>query len=192
MRKYIIALTGASGVIYGIRLVEELLKIGVEVHLIASDPACIVIQQELNWEFSSSVEDTFYKYLPGNMVFYNNSDIGACIASGSFLTDGMVVIPCSMSSISNIAHGTSKNLIERAADVMLKEKRQLIVVPRETPLSTIHLKNMLCLSEMGVHVIPAMPGFYSQPQTIDEIVGFLVGKVMDAMNISHNLFQRYE
>ncbi len=192
MKRYIVALTGASGIIYGIRLVEELLKAGFEVHLIVSDPACTVIKQELNWKLDEEVEDTFRKLLPGNLYFYKNYDIGAGIASGSFLTEAMIVIPCSMSSISNIAHGTSKNLVERAADVMLKEKRRLIVVPRETPLSSIHLRNMLLLSEMGVHVVPAMPGFYHRPQTLDEVVDFVVGKVMDAMNIPHSLFQRYK
>jgi len=192
LRRYIVALTGASGVIYGIKLVQELLVRDFEVHLVASQPACEVIKQELGWEFEDSLESTFYRYLPGNMCFYRNSDIAANIASGSFITEGMIVIPCTMSTISAIAHGTSKNLIERAADVMLKEKRRLIVVPREMPLSSIHLRNMLSLAEMGVHVVPAMPGFYNRPRSIDDMIAFVVGKVMDIMRIPHDLFQRYE
>ncbi|MDD4549205.1 MAG: UbiX family flavin prenyltransferase [Syntrophomonadaceae bacterium] len=192
MARYIVVLTGASGVAYGIRLVKELLKRDNEIHLIVSDPACLVIQQELGWGFGDKLEDTFHKYLTGdNLFFYNNSDIGACLASGSFKTDGMIVIPCTMSTVSAIAHGVSKNLIERAADVVIKEKRPLILVPRETPLSVIHLRNLLCLAEMGVHIIPAMPGFYGNAQTIDNIIDFVVGKVMDAMGISHDIYKRY-
>lgn len=192
MKKIIVALTGASGVIYGIRLLEELLKAEIEVHLVASNPACKVLQKELDWEFGDEIEDTFRQHLAGSWFFYDNEKIEAAIASGSFLTDAMIVIPCSMSSIANIANGVSKSLIERAADVILKEKRQLIVVPRETPLSSIHLRNMLSLAEMGVHIIPAMPGFYHRPKSIGEIVNFVVGKVLDAVKIDHHLFKRYE
>lgn len=193
MHRLVVALTGASGVIYGIRLVEELLKKDFEVHLIMSDPARIVLEQELNWEFTNSVEDTFNRYLPSdNLFLYENSNIAAPIASGSFLIDGMVVIPCTMSTVSNIAHGTSKNLLERAADVIIKERRQLIIVPRETPLSSIHLKNMLSLSDLGVHIIPAMPAFYNQPKDINDMINFVVGKVLDALRVEHNLYNRYQ
>ncbi|HBQ27453.1 MAG TPA: aromatic acid decarboxylase, partial [Syntrophomonas sp.] len=131
-------------------------------------------------------------HLPGNnLVYYDNDDIAAVLASGSFQSEGMIVIPCSMSTLSAITYGSSNNLITRVADVMLKEKRQLILIPRETPLSTIHLRNMLLLSEMGVHIVPAMPGFYSKPTSIDEIVDFLVGKVLDLLNIPNDLYNRY-
>jgi len=188
----VLAITGASGVIYGIRMAEELLLRDFEVHLIASDAACIVLEQELDWDFSAGRVQTFCQHLPGsNLVYYDNDDIAAPLASGSFLTQGMIVMPCTMSTLSAIAYGSSNNLISRVADVMLKEKRQLILVPRETPLNTIHLRNMLLLSEMGVHIVPAMPGFYSKPTSIDEIVNFLVGKVLDLLNVPNDLYNRY-
>ncbi|MGI6413945.1 MAG: UbiX family flavin prenyltransferase [Syntrophomonadaceae bacterium] len=192
MKKYIIALTGASGIIYGIRLAKELLSRGFEVHLIVSEPACIVMKQELIWEWNENLAQTLKKHLSGNICCYNNSDISASIASGSFRTDGMIVIPCTMSTVANIAHGISRDLITRAADVQLKERRPLILVPRETPLNSIHLRNMLSLSEMGVHIIPAMPAFYHQPKTIDDMVLFIVGKVLDVMGIDHDLYCRYK
>ncbi len=192
LHKLVVALTGASGVIYGIRLIEELLKLDIEVHLIFSAPAQIVLEQELDWDFSDSIVGTFRKKLPHeNLFLYDNENIAAPIASGSFLVDGMVVIPTTMSTVSNIAHGTSKNLIERAADVMIKEKRPLLIVPRETPLSSIHLRNMLDLSNIGVHIIPAMPAFYNDPQSIDDMISFVVGKVLDALRIKHDLYARY-
>ncbi|MGR6836268.1 UbiX family flavin prenyltransferase [Syntrophomonas erecta] len=186
MARYIIAITGASGVVYGVRLVEELLTREYEIHLVLSEAARVVLHQEMDWEVNQELP------LSGkNLRIYENSNIAAPIASGSFLVDGMVVIPCSMASVSALAQGAADNLLERAADVMLKERRPLIIVPRETPLNTIHLRNLLTLSEIGVHIIPAMPGFYSHPQTIDDIVNFIVGKVLDAMEINHNLFKRY-
>ncbi len=192
MKRMVLAITGASGVVYGIRMAEELLIRDFEVHLIASDAACIVLEQELDWDFSSGRTQTFYQRLPkGNLIYYDNDDIAAPVASGSFLSNGMMVMPCTMSTLSAIAHGSSNNLITRAADVMLKEKRQLILVPRETPVNTIHLRNMLLLSEMGVNIVPAMPGFYSKPTGIEEIVDFLVGKVLDLINVSHDLYHRY-
>ncbi|MEN6325291.1 MAG: flavin prenyltransferase UbiX [Syntrophomonas sp.] len=193
MPRYIVALTGASGVIYGIKLTAELLSRGFEVHLISSDAARLVIEQELSWVFESSLEATLSKYLPeGKLFLYANNAIASSIASGSFLIDGMIIIPCTMATLSAVANGSSRSLLERAADVVLKEKRPLIIVPRETPLSSIHLKNMLTLSEMGVHIIPAMPAFYHKPQNIDDMVAFVVGKVLDAMHIQHDIFQRYE
>lgn len=193
MPKYIVAMTGASGVIYGIKLTAELLSRGFEVHLVSSDAARLVMEQELPWVFESSLEATLSKYLPeGKFFFYANDAIASSIASGSFLIDGMVIIPCTMATVSAVANGSSRTLLERAADVVLKEKRPLIIVPRETPLSSIHLRNMLTLSEMGVHIIPAMPAFYHQPQNIDDMVAFVVGKVLDAMHIRHDIFQRYE
>lgn len=193
MSRYVVAITGASGVIYGIRLVQELLQRDHEIHLIASKPALIVAEQELGWKCSGPWEETWHRYIPGEKLFcYDNSDIAARTASGSFITQGMIIIPCSMSTVAAVANGLSNNLIERTADVMLKEKRRLIIVPRETPLSSVHLRNMLTLADMGVHLIPAMPGFYHNPHTIEDLIDFLVGKVMDGMGINHNLFKRYE
>ncbi|NLJ72088.1 MAG: UbiX family flavin prenyltransferase [Syntrophomonadaceae bacterium] len=192
MPKIVVGLTGASGIVYGIRLVEELLKRDFEVHLVVSNPAKLVLEHELSWDFSDSISTTFQQKLSNNNLFiYNNSDIAAPIASGSFLVESMIVIPCTMSTVSNIANGTSNSLLERAADVVLKERKSLIIVPRETPLSSIHLKNMLALSDMGVHIIPAMPAFYNHPQNIEDMIDFVVGKVLDSLKIEHGLYKRY-
>ncbi|MGE5390332.1 MAG: UbiX family flavin prenyltransferase [Deltaproteobacteria bacterium] len=192
MRKFIVAITGASGVIYGVRLLEELLARDIEVHLVASRAACIVLAEELDWDFSRGPEDAFRQHLPGGRLeYYENDNLAVAIASGSFINDGMVVIPCTMGTLSGIAHGSSGNLLERSADVTLKERRPLILVPRETPLNSIHLRNMLILSEMGAHIIPPMPGFYHHPETLDDIIGFVVGKVMDAMGLEHEIYKRY-
>ncbi|KUG04704.1 3-polyprenyl-4-hydroxybenzoate carboxy-lyase ubix [hydrocarbon metagenome] len=192
-KKYIVAISGASGAIYGIRLLQELLLRDNELHILVSDPAALVINHELGWDLSDSLEKTIRKHLPdGNMCFYDNNDIAAPLASGSFITDAMVIIPCSMACVSGIATGNSRSLMERTADVMLKERRQLILVPRETPLHSIHLRNMLTLSDLGVHLIPAMPAFYHQPRTVEDMIDFIVGKVMDALDINHNVFPRYK
>lgn len=192
MARYIVGLTGASGVIYGVRLLEVLLQNNFEVHLVVTEPARIVLGQEMAWDMGPGLEEVFRKHFPfGNLIVYENSEIAAPIASGSFRVDGMVVIPCTMASVSAFAHGTASNLLERSADVMIKEKQPLVIVPRETPLSSIHLRNMLTLAEAGAYVIPAMPAFYSHPETIQDLVDFLVGKVLDSLGIEHNLFQRY-
>lgn len=193
MKRYIVALSGASGVIYGIRLIQELSKRGYEVHIIASEPSAKVMTQELGWRIEGNVKEALRRYLAadGNVKIYNNDEIDAAPASGSFLSSGMIVIPCSMASVSAMAHGSARTLLERSADVMIKEKRRLVVVPRETPLSTIHLNNMLTLAQTGAHILPAMPAFYHQPVTVDDLVDFIVGKVLDVLEIPHQLFKRY-
>jgi len=193
LSRYIVTMTGASGVIYGLELIAELLKREHEVHLVVSEPASLVLIQEMNWQNQKSIETALREYLPdGNLYYYQNSDIGARIASGSFIAEAMVIIPCTMSTLASVANGMSNNLIERAADVMLKEHRSLIVVPRETPLSAVHLRNMLRLAEMGVSIVPAMPAFYHRPESLNEIILFIVGKVLDIMRIPHDIFRRYE
>jgi len=193
LSRYIVALTGASGVVYGLQLITELLKREHEVHLVVSEPAALVLRQEMGWQQVSSWEDVIRDHLPpGKLLYYNNSDIAAPIASGSFISDAMVIIPCTMSTLAAVAHGMSGSLIERAADVMLKEQRSLILVPRETPLSAVHLRNMLLLADMGVSIVPAMPAFYHQPESINDLISFMVGKVLDIMQISHDIFRRYE
>lgn len=196
MRRFVVGITGASGVVYGTRLVEALLASGHEVHLVVSEPAVVVATHELGWDFQAGVVETCRREIAGGntgtLRVYENHEIWAPPASGSFPVGGMVVIPCSMSTLSGIAHGSSNNLIERAADVMLKEKRLLVLVPRETPLNVIHLRNMLSLAEMGVSIVPAMPGFYHQPRTVDDMVSFVVGKVMDILAMENRLFKRYE
>jgi 4-hydroxy-3-polyprenylbenzoate decarboxylase len=192
-RPWIIGITGASGVAYGIRLCRYLLNSGHDVHLVVTDAGWRVLHDELGWNVSKRKEilDQEFDSCQGNLTYYPVQDIGAAIASGSFRTQGMVVIPCSMGTLAAIARGASDNLVERAADVMLKEGRQLIVVPRETPLHAIHLENMLILARMGVRIIPAMPAFYQGPQSLSDMVDFIVGKVLDSMGIEHDLFRRW-
>lgn len=193
MSRYIVALTGASGVIYGLQLIAELLAREHEVHMVVSKPAALVLREEMDWPRDIALEDEIRTYLPpGRLVYYDNEDIGAPLASGSFITDGMIIMPCTMSTLAAVAHGMSNNLIERAADVIIKEKRLLILVPRETPLSSIHLRNMLLLADMGAAIVPAMPAFYHRPESIRELISFMVGKVLDIMKISHNIFARYK
>lgn len=196
MDRYVVGITGASGVIYGVRMVEELLAAGCEVHLVVSEPARVVIGQELGWDFAPGLVGTCRRNIDGGkterLLIYDNREIWAPPASGSFRVEGMVVIPCSMSSLAGIAHGSSNNLIERTADVMLKERKTLILVPRETPLNHIHLKNMLYLSEIGALIAPAMPGFYHHPASTKDLVDFVVGKVMDLLGLENQLFKRYE
>jgi 4-hydroxy-3-polyprenylbenzoate decarboxylase len=191
--RWIVGMTGASGAAYGVRLCRFLLDAGCEVHLVVTDAGWRVLHDELGWDVARRKE-TLERELgggSGRLVYYPNQDIGAAVASGSFRVKGMVVIPCSMGTLAGIAHGASDNLLERAADVILKEGRRLIVVPRETPLHEIHLENMLKLARMGTRIIPAMPAFYQKPQTLDDIVDFLVGKVLDMMDIDHDLYRRW-
>ena len=193
MSRYIVAITGASGVIYGLRLAAELLQREHEVHLVVSEPGRLVLAQEMDWPLGDCLEDTLRAYLPeGKLYHYSNDNIAACIASGSFITEAMVIMPCTMSTLASVANGISNNLIERSADVMLKEKRSLILVPRETPLSAVHLRNMSRLADMGAAIVPAMPAFYYRPQTVEDMILFIVGKVLDMMKIPHGVFCRYE
>lgn len=192
-KPWVIGITGASGVVYGIKLCEFMLSIGKTVHLIITDAGWRVLQDELEWKVTRRQEtlDEFFRSAMGQLIYHPIQDIGASVASGSFRTAGMIIIPCSMGTLSAIAHGASDNLLERTADVMLKEGRKLVIVPRETPLHTVHLENMLTLARMGVKIIPAMPAFYQRPKTLEELVQFLVGKVLDSIDIEHELFRRW-
>lgn len=187
-KTYVVAITGASGVIYGVRFVEWMLQHGFEVHLIVSEPGRLVLEDEMGFDRSLPLEALFSA---GRLVCYYNNDIASRVASGSFRHQGMIVIPCTMSTLAGINAGTSKSLIERAADVTLKEGRPLVLVPRETPLSTIHLRNMLEASQAGIRIIPAMPGFYHHPESIQQLVDFQVGKVLDNLGIENDLYARY-
>ncbi|MBB6674143.1 UbiX family flavin prenyltransferase [Cohnella nanjingensis] len=192
-RRWVVGLTGASGAVYGVTLCRELLAAGCEVHLVVSEAGWRVLKEELGWD-AAKRSDTIRRELEaesGRLVYHPQSDIGASIASGSFRCEGMAVVPCSMGTLAAIAHGTSDNLIARAADVTMKEGRPLLLVPRETPLNAIHLENMLKLARIGVRIIPAMPAFYQGPQTLEDAVRFMVGKVMDNMGIAHNLYTRW-
>lgn len=196
MRPYVIAISGASGVLYGLRFTRVLAELGEEVILTITDAARLVIQEEVGVEIAdlndpSFVENLFDEPTLAQIRYYHYKDLLAPIASGSFPTAGMVVIPCSVSSLAQIAQGASQNLLERAADVTVKEGRKLVLVPRETPLSAIHLENMLKLARLGVRIVPASPGFYAGPQRIDDLVNFVVGKVLDQLGIEAELFERW-
>jgi 4-hydroxy-3-polyprenylbenzoate decarboxylase len=179
----IVAITGASGVVYGKRLLEALREKKVETHLVVSKAAEKVIAHEL---------ETTKKELKKLANYaYDVEDMTAPIVSGSFQTDGMIIIPCSMKTLAGIAHGYSENLILRAADVTLKEKRKLILVPRETPLNMVHLRNMLDLASQGVSIVPAMPAYYHKPKKIEDLVDFVVGRVLNLLGIEHRLFESW-
>lgn len=180
----IVAITGASGVIYGIRLLEVLNDLNIENSLVISDTAKIVIESETDYKINDvvSLSDKYYDF----------NDLTASINSGSFKVDGLVIVPCSMKTLSSIANGYGANTITRVADVCLKEKRPTVIVPRETPLRSIHLQNMLTLSREGAVILPAMPGFYSSPDSVDEIVNFIVGKILDSLKIENNIFKRWK
>lgn len=195
-KRYIVGMTGASGAIYGVKLIKVLLKKGFQVELIITDAGKSVWQHELEVELTGDLalqEEKAFKYLEEqasvNLKLWDCHDISQALASGSVKVDGMIIIPCSMGSTSNIAVGRSGNLLERAADVMLKEGRKLILVPRETPFNAIHLENLLKLAQMGVKIVPAMPGFYHKPKSVEDIVDFLVGKVLNLLDIEHDLLK---
>ncbi len=187
----IIAITGASGAAYGLRLIQRLARLEIFQHVLLSDAARVVLRQEMDIELGDSPESSgkdLCKRLglsEQQLRCYGLNDWFSPTASGSAGIRQMVIIPCSMGTLARIATGASDNLIERAADVILKERRQLILVPRETPLSSIHLENMLKLSRMGAHIIPAMPGFYHRPESIEDLVDFIVERVMDQLGCNN-------
>ncbi len=182
--RIVVGISGASGAIYGIRALEALKELKVETHLVMTEAAVETVRLETDFDVRD-VEALATRT-------YNVRDLTAMPSSGSFRTNGMVVIPCSMKSLAGIASGYSDNLLLRAADVTLKERRPLVLVVRETPLTLIHLENMVGVARAGAVVLPAMPAFYHKPKTLDDVVNQLVGKVLDAMGISHELFARWE
>ena len=192
-----VAVTGASGAPYFIQLLRSLFLAEVKVYLLLSSAAKVVIKTELNLQLPEADHDLksfFLEYfnVPGDLLeVYGKDEWTAPVASGSNPADAMVVCPCSMGSLSAIAHGASNNLIERAADVMLKERRQLILLTREMPYSSIHLENMLKLSQSGVTIMPASPGFYHQPESIDDLINFVVARILDHMGIKQSLVSRW-
>jgi 4-hydroxy-3-polyprenylbenzoate decarboxylase len=197
----VLAITGASGAPYGVRLLEVLLAADRRVHLTISPAACQVLYAELQ----RSVRLTSFRLMDllgeeatqrlgpriDNLRYHHFQDFSAGIASGSFLTGGMVICPCSMGTVAAIAHGLSQNLIQRAADVHLKERRKLILVPRETPLGVVQLRNLTLCAEAGAVVLPAMPAFYTQPRHISDMVDFIVGRVCDQLGVPHRLLKRW-
>ena len=181
--KIVVGITGASGSIYGLRLIEVLRAAGHEVHAVVTNSGW----QVLEYECGVSRE----KLRQRVNVLYDVENIGAAIASGSFRMDAMAVVPCSMKTVGSIAQGISDNLLTRAADVALKEGRPLILVPRETPMHAIHLENMLKLTQLGATIIPASPGFYHKPQSIDDLVNFMVGRILDHLQIRQTIVPRW-
>jgi 4-hydroxy-3-polyprenylbenzoate decarboxylase len=194
----VLALTGASGAPYGVRLLEVLLQAGRTVHLSMSPAAVEVLERELgrtvNLDSFSPADllgPAAGRVDVGRIRYHHFRNFQAGIASGSFLTAGMAVCPCSMGTVAAIAHGLSQNLIHRAADVHLKERRRLVLVPRETPLHLIGLRNLVACAEAGAVVLPAMPAFYTRPRTLQDALDFIVGRVCDQFGIEHHLFSRW-
>ena len=192
-----LALTGASGMPYGVRLLECLLKAGIRVYLLYSQAAQIVAKQEMDLALPGrvrEVQDFFaqkFEAADGQLRVFGREEWFAPVASGSNPADAMVICPCSMGTLAAVACGLADNLIERAADVMLKEQRQLVLVPRETPFSAIHLENMLRLSRAGAVILPANPGFYHHPTRLEDLVDFVVARVLDLLRVEHQLTPRW-
>ncbi|MDD2318565.1 MAG: UbiX family flavin prenyltransferase [Geobacteraceae bacterium] len=193
--RIILAITGASGVQYGLRLCEELLAASHDVILLVSLAGFSVLEAEAGLHWSGTEQEVAarlrerFQVPESRLRYYAGDNLLAPVASGSSAADAMVVCPCSMGTLARIACGNSGNLLERSADVMLKEKRPLVLVPRETPLSEIHLENMLKLARMGTRIVPAMPAFYHAPGTVEHMVDFVVGKVLEALLIEHRLYR---
>jgi 4-hydroxy-3-polyprenylbenzoate decarboxylase len=193
----VLAMTGASGAPYGVRLLEVLLQAGRTIHLTISPSAVEVMQLELDrtvrldhFHAADLLGDRVATE-PGQIVYHHYRDFRAGIASGSFLTGGMVVCPCSSGTAAAIAHGLSENLIHRAADVHLKERRKLVLVPRETPLGLVQLRNLTACAEAGAVVLPASPAFYTRPRSVSDMIDFVVGRVGDQLGVEHKLFERW-
>jgi len=198
-RNIIVGITGASGALYAVRFLKALFEKNFHVELIISEYGERLLQEEVGFDCRNETAISFiertYCISSGKeaaVVKHDFHDLAAQIASGSCITDGMVVIPCSMKSLAGIALGLSRNLIERAADVTLKEKRPLIVVPRETPLNLIHIRNMAAIAEAGGVILPAMPAFYQKPRNICDLADFITGKILNILKIEHNLFNAWK
>jgi 4-hydroxy-3-polyprenylbenzoate decarboxylase len=197
MDEYVVAITGASGVVYGKTLVEWFAAHKTRIFLMITDEAKELIKEEL--AVDPKIADNIHSLLKewgksgrGYINYLDYRDFRGVLASGSYRTRGMVIIPCSMRTLSAVATGRSSSLLERAADVTLKEGRTLVVVPREMPLSEIHLENMLRLKRAGTHIVPAMPAFYSGPKTVQDMVNFVVGRVLDVLEINHELYKKWK
>ncbi len=197
-RTFAVAVTGASGAIYAARTIAALLERGFHLELVISDYGRRLLRDELG---EAAAADRLIEYLAGkygegvrsgSYTLHSNRDLGAKIASGSQDCEGMAVVPCSMKTLAAIAHGLSRSLVERAADVMLKERRTLVIVPRETPMSLPQLRNMVLCAEAGVLILPAMPAFYQMPKTLDDLADFMAGKILSALGVSHELYRPWE
>lgn len=194
-KRYILAITGASGPVLGVRLLQSIAR-HAEVHLVMSSMALEILRDESGIDWTAvNVQDTEKKIRRAlkhkGIHCYHEHDLAAPISSGSFRTDGMFVVPCSMKTLAGIAVGYTENLVQRAADVTIKEGRLLVLAPREMPLSPIHLENMLKLSRIGVRILPPLLSFYNKPETVDDMVNFVVGKILDTAGIANDLFPRW-
>lgn len=194
----VLALTGASGAPYGVRLLEVLLRAGRSVHLVISPAGAQVLEQELDrkvsldqFKLADLLGESAGAIGPGQVTYHDYRDFRAGIASGSYLTAGMVICPCSMGTVAAIAHGLSQNLIHRAADVHLKERRKLVLVPRETPMNLVQLHNLARCAEAGAVILPAMPAFYTRPRSLQDVIDFVVGRACDQLGVEHGLLQRW-
>jgi 4-hydroxy-3-polyprenylbenzoate decarboxylase len=195
MKRYVFAISGASGSMIGIRVLRELVQSS-EVYLIASSQSFSIIRDEAGMDWTAASDELIQEKVrvslgSDNIHYCNEMNMAAPVSSGSFRTDGMFVVPCSMKTLSGIASGYTENLIQRTADVTIKEGRSLVLSPREMPFSAIHLENMLKLSRMGVKIAPPVPGFYNNPKTIDDLVDFMAGKILDSMGIEHDIYKRW-
>jgi 4-hydroxy-3-polyprenylbenzoate decarboxylase len=197
-RTIVVAITGASGAVYATRTVAALLERGCHLELIVSDYGRRLLRDELG---DAAAVEKLLDYLvavygegvrAGSYTLHSNKDLGARIASGSQDAEAMVIVPCSMKTLAGVANGLSRNLVERAADVMLKERRPLIIVPRETPMSLPQLRNMVLCAEAGAMVMPAMPAFYQMPRTLDDLANFMAGKIVSALGFAHDLYPAWK
>ena len=197
-RTVAIGVSGASGALYAVRTIAALLERGCRLELVASDYGRRLLRDELGEDAALEKLDAYLRAKYGEAVgrgsikLHSNKDLGATIASGSQGCEGMVIVPCSMKTLAGVAHGLSRNLIERAADVMLKERRTLIVVPRETPMSLPQLRNLTLCAEAGAMVMPAMPAFYQMPKTLDDLADFMAGKILSALGFAHDLYPAWK
>lgn len=197
-RTIALAITGASGALYAVRTMAALLEQGCHLELVASDYGRRLLRDELG---DAAAIERIGAYLEtkygeavrrGSFELHGNKDLGATIASGSHACESMAIVPCSMKTLAGVAHGLSRNLVERAADVMLKERRRLVIVPRETPMSLPQLRNMVLCAEAGATILPAMPAFYQLPETLDDLADFVAGKILSALGVSHDLYPAWE
>lgn len=181
--RLVVGITGSSGIVYGIKMLEVLKCCNIDVHLIMTEWAkkCLALETDFDLKYVKSLANGYSE----------DSNMAASISSGTHKTDGMIVIPCSMKTLSSIANGYEETLVARAAGVTIKESRKLVIVPRETPLTSIHLENMLKLAKIGIIILPAMPGFYNKPKNVDDLINHVVGKCLDQFNIEHDLFKRW-
>jgi 4-hydroxy-3-polyprenylbenzoate decarboxylase len=197
-RRIAVGVTGASGAIYAVRTIAALLEVGCELEIVFSEYGRRLLVDELGADARvDRLQDLLVaRYgagvCRGTFVLHGNRDLGATLASGSHRCDGMAIVPCSMKTLAAVAHGLSRSLIERAADVMLKERRRLVLVPRETPMSLPELRNLVLASEAGAMILPAMPAFYQRPATIDDLADFLAGKILDALGFEQHLFPPWQ